>query len=80
MFTFKLVDDAGEGPYRAVVMPEGGGPEVPPILYVNFPEPPDMGSRFTYRGCVWRLALERMAAPGALERADSFWDARPVEQ
>lgn len=80
MFTFKLVDDAGEGPYRAVVMPEGGGPDVPPILYVNFPEPPDKGSRFTYRDRLWQLIVERIATPGTLEGTDSFWDARPAEQ
>ena len=80
MFTFKLVDDCGEGPYRAIVMPEGGGPDVPPILYVNFPEPPDKGSRFTYRDRLWQLVEERLAKPGALEGADSFWEARMVEQ
>ena len=80
MITFKLVDDCGEGPHRAIVMPEGGGPGIPPILYVNLDQPPTKGSRFTYHDRLWELVEERMAKPGAIEGGDTFWEARAVKQ
>ena len=80
MFSLKVVDDAGEGRFQAVVMPEGGGPEVPVCLYVRFPERPAVGTRFTYNGGVWELYEERLAQEGAIEAGNSFWAAKPVEQ
>ena len=79
MFSFNLVDDAGEGPHRVVVMPEERGKDVPVMLYVRFKEPPGKGSRFTYHDRVWQLTEERLAKPDTVE-GDRFWEARPVEQ
>lgn len=80
MFSIKIVVDAGDGKFQAVVMPEGGGPEVPVSLYVRFPERPVVGTRFTYNGRVWRLYEERLAQEGAIEAGNSFWAAKLAEQ
>lgn len=77
LFSYKLMDDAGEGPFRVVVFPDAGdNTKIPPILYVRFNEPARVGMCFRYADLDWQITEETLAKPGVIEAGDSFWIAK----
>lgn len=78
---FKITDECGEGAFLEVVICEKVGDWTPPILFVRFPEPPTVGSRFTYRGVVWELTKEHESYENLwIEGKKTAWEARSLER
>ena len=76
---FKITDECGEGAFLEIVICEKVGDWTPPILFARFPEPPAIGSRFTYRGIVWELTKETESYEDLwIKGKNATWEARPA--